>query len=488
LNNDTLIFDHEIGAILRNDLSSFIERTFYELNPCTNFLPATYIDLMAATLEKCCSGEIKRLIINLPPRMLKSHAASVAFPAWLLGRDPAKQIICASYGQDLADKHARDCRTLMRSDFYRRLFPGTALSEAKQSVNEFMTTQQGFRLATSVGGAVTGRGADMIILDDIVKPEEALSETRRPATNHWFFNTLFSRLNSKEQGVIIIVMQRLHQEDLVGEVLDRGHWEVLSLPAIAVEDERILYKNWCGEFVFVRQAGQALHPERESKETLLETRKNMGEYEFQSQYQQSPTAREGSIVKREWLKYYPAGPTPREYWAIVQSWDTAIKAGDSNDFSVCTTWMVAGGNAYLLDVFRERLIYPDLKRAVIEQFKRHTPGKIIIEDQGSGSVLIEDLKRDGLYCEPYKPPSGTSKADRLGIQSSKFEAGLVYLPEKASWRDAYIDEITGFPGAKHDDQVDSTTQALDYLTKQLELSKPGDGRGFFYPQRGYETY
>jgi predicted phage terminase large subunit-like protein len=488
LNKNTLFLDHEIDALLRNDLSYFIECSFGELNPGTKYLPATFIDLMAATLEKCCRGEITRLIINLPPRMLKSHAASVALPAWLLGRDPAKQIICASYGQDLADKHARDCRTLMRSNFYRRLFTGTVLSEAKHSVNEFMTTQQGFRLATSVGGAVTGRGADIIILDDVMKPEKALSETRRRTHNDWFFNTLFSRLNSKEHGVIIIVMQRLHQEDLVGEVLDRGHWDVLSLPAIAVEDERILYKNWYGEFAFVRKAGQALHPERESKETLLNIRENIGEYDFQSQYQQSPTAREGSIVKREWLKSYPAGPTPRDYWAIVQSWDTAIKAGDSNDFSVCTTWMVARGNAYLLDVFRERLIYPDLKRAVIEQFKRHTPGKVIIEDQGSGSVLIDDLRNDGLYCERYKPPSGTTKADRLGIQSSKFEAGRVYLPEKANWRDAYIDEITGFPGAKHDDQVDSTTQALDYLTRLLELSKPGDGRDFFYPQRGYETY
>ena len=487
MNKNTPFLDREIDALLRNDLSYFIECSFGELNPGTKYLPATFIDLMAATLEKCCRGEITRLIINLPPRMLKSHAASVALPAWLLGRDPAKQIICASYGQDLADKHARDCRTLMRSNFYRRNFRGTVLSETKHSVNEFMTTQQGFRLATSVGGAVTGRGADIVILDDVMKPEEALSETRRRAHNDWFFNTLFSRLNSKEHGVIIIVMQRLHQEDLVGEVLDRGHWDVLSLPAIAVEDERILYKNWYGDFAFVRKAGQALQPERESKETLLRIRENIGEYEFQSQYQQSPTAREGNVIKREWIRTYASGPLPWPYWSIVQSWDTAIRAGDQNDFSVCTTWMVADGNAYLIDVFRERLLYPDLKRAVVEQYKRHTPGKVLIEDQSSGSALIDDLRRDGLYCEPYKPPPGTSKADRLGIQSSKFERGLVYLPEEAPWRDAYIQEITGFPGAKHDDQVDSTTQALDHLTPQLELSKPGDRRGFIPPRWGYET-
>jgi predicted phage terminase large subunit-like protein len=484
---DLQISKEEWDALLRSDLATFIEHSFDELNPGTNYLPATYIDLMAATLEKCHTGETKRLIINLPPRMLKSQAASVMFPAWLLGRDPTKQIICASYGQDLADKHARDCLALMKSDFYRRLFPGTVLSQTKRSANEFVTTKRGYRLSISVGGPVTGRGGDVIIFDDALKPAEALSETRRPTTNEWFSGTLFSRLNSKENGVIIVVMQRLHQEDLVGYLLDRGHWEVLSLPAIAIDNERMPYRNWFGGFNFERKPGEALHPQRESKETLLKIRENIGEYDFQSQYQQSPTAREGNVIKREWIRTYPSGPLPWPYWSIVQSWDTAIKAGDQNDFSVCTTWMVADGNAYLIDVFRERLLYPDLKRAVIEQFKRHTPGKLLIEDQGSGSALIDDLRRDGLYCEPYKPSTGMTKADRLGIQSSKFERGLVHLPEEAPWRDAYIQEITGFPGAKHDDQVDSTTQALDYLTQQLELSKPGDGRGFVPFSWGYET-
>src|SRR6185437_5633747 len=193
----------EYRVLLRNDFVTYIERSFYELNPHADFIPGQYIDLMAATLEKCRRGQTKRLILNLPPRTLKSHAASVAFPAWLLGHDPAKQIICASYGQDLADKHARDCRTLMESAFYRSLFPRTALSDAKRSVDDFMTIRQGFRMATSVGGVLTGRGADIIILDDILKPDDALSETRRRAANDWYFNTLLSRLNSKEHGIII---------------------------------------------------------------------------------------------------------------------------------------------------------------------------------------------------------------------------------------------------------------------------------------------
>src|ERR1035437_2445895 len=233
------ISDHEYHAVLRNDLTSFIECSFLELNPQANFMMAQYIELLAATLEKCRTVETKRLIVNLPPRTLKSHAASVAFPAWLLGHNPAKQIICASYGQDLADKHARDCRTIIGRSFYKDTFPRTRLSADKSSVNDFMTTAQGFRMSTSVGGVLTGRGADMLILDDILKPDDALSETRRRAANDWFFNTLLSRLNSKEDGVIILVMQRLHQEDLVGEVMERERWEVLSLPAIAIEDERI---------------------------------------------------------------------------------------------------------------------------------------------------------------------------------------------------------------------------------------------------------
>src|SRR5580704_5919170 len=219
----------EYEYFLRRNLMSFVERSFYELNPQTTFLNSPHIEVLISKLESCRQGKIRRLIINLPPRSLKSHAASVVFPAWLLGHDSSKQIICASYGQDLADKHARDCRTLMASTFYRGVFPNTHLSIDKQSVNEFMTTAQGFRMSTSVGGVLTGRGADLIILDDPLKPDEALSETRRNAVNDWYDNTLVTRLNSKETGVIIIVMQRLHQDDLVGHVMGRGEdWDVLK--------------------------------------------------------------------------------------------------------------------------------------------------------------------------------------------------------------------------------------------------------------------
>jgi predicted phage terminase large subunit-like protein len=454
----------EYEAFLRNDFTSFIERSFYELNPQALFQSGKYIDLLASTLEKCRTGKTKRLIINLPPRTLKSHAATVAFPAWLLAHDPSSQIICASYGQDLADKHARDCRTLISSDFYRRLFPGTVLSETKQSVNDFMTTEQGFRMATSVNGVLTGRGGDVIILDDILKPDDALSETRRRAANDWYFNTLLSRLNSKEHGIIIIVMQRLHQEDLVGEVTDREPWEVLSLPAIALDDEFYPYESLLGDRSFARKAGEALHPERDSVDTYQKIREAVGEYNFQSQYQQSPMSREGGLIKREWLQYYEPEQFSGRFTYVLQSWDTANKAEEMSDYSVCTTWGLAKHRFYLLDVYRERLTYPQLKRAVGELFRRSRPYKLLIEDKASGISLIQEIKAEGVYgVEAYKPEPGSDKFMRIAAQSIKFENRKVYLPANTPWLDEYVREITGFPGTKYDDQVDSTSQALEYL-------------------------
>src|SRR5271167_2580515 len=226
---------NEYQFILRRDFTTFIERSFYELNPQTPLFLGRHIEVIATKLEACRLGNIKRLIINLPPRHLKSHCASVAFVAWHLGYYQAGQVICASYGQDLADKLARDSRSVMMSAWYKELFR-TRLAE-RSAVHDFMTMDLGTRMATSVGGVLTGRGADLIIIDDPLKPDEALSESRRKAVNDWYDNTLLSRLNDKTRGCIIILMQRLHQEDLVGHVLEQEPWDVLSFPAIAEQDE-----------------------------------------------------------------------------------------------------------------------------------------------------------------------------------------------------------------------------------------------------------
>jgi len=448
--------------VLRNDLMAFTERAFYELNPQTAFKAAPHIEVITTKLEAIRRGEIRRLIINLPPRHLKSHAVSIAFVAYFLGHNPAGQVICASYGQDLADKLARDCRTTMSSSWYQRLFP-TRLA-ARTSVSDFATTQQGFRMATSVGGVLTGRGSDLILIDDPLKPDDALSETQRTAVNDWYQNTLLSRLNDKETGCIIIIMQRLHQDDLVGHVLEREKWEVVSFPAIAEEDEVHRIESPLGNRQFIRKAGDILHPERESHATLAKIRKNIGEYNFVSQYQQNPTPPGGSMVKVPWLRYYESHEKPARFLRIVQSWDTANKAGELNDYSVCTTWGVDGKNRYLLHVLRKKMNYPDLKRTVIELAKEYNAQNVLIEDKASGIQLIQELERE-LYSTvtAYKPPPGTDKIMRLHAQTDLFENGRILLPKEAPWLADYVNEITGFPGTKYDDQVDSTAQALDHM-------------------------
>ena len=451
-------------TLLRSDLATFVHRSFSELNPQAAYLSSPYIELICSKLESCRRGEITRLIINLPPRTLKSHIVSVAFPAWVLANDPTQHILCASYGQDLSDKHARDCRTLIASPFYRSLFPRTRLA-AKQSVGEFMTSRMGGRLSTSVGGTVTGRGADWIIQDDIMKPEDAQSEARRKVTNDWQENTLLSRFNSKNKGIMIIVAQRLHEDDVVGHVLERGDdWDVLSLPAIAQEDENIPYLTPFGRKVFTRARGAALHPERDSLETLLRVKKEIGEYTFESQYQQSPQPLDGGVIKRSWIIHYLRGALPERFSYILQSWDTANKTGELNDYSVCTTWGLYGGCFYLLDVFRKRLNYPDLKKAVVEQSRLHKPNRVLIEDKSSGIPLIQELRAEGIFgVEAYKPAPASDKLFRLHAQSIKFESGKVFLPSEAPYLDEYVRELTGFPGGKYDDQVVSTTQALEFL-------------------------
>src|SRR5712664_1253635 len=226
----------EYHAILRSDLGYFAQRCFRELNPQAAFLPNWHIEVIAAKLAAVREGKIRRLIINLPPRHLKSLLASIAFPAWCLGHDPSAQILCVSYAQDLADKLARDCRSIMTSPWYRQIFP-TRLAPHRQAVQEFITTRQGYRHATSTGGVLTGRGADLILIDDPLKPEEALSQAQRQATNEWYDHTLYSRQNNKQHGAIIMIMQRLHEDDLVGHVFGQEPWEVLSFPAIAEKDD-----------------------------------------------------------------------------------------------------------------------------------------------------------------------------------------------------------------------------------------------------------
>ena len=452
----------EYTACLRGDFSTFLHRSFYDLNPQTRFFPNWHIEVLAAKLEACRLGHCPRLIINVPPRHLKSHCASIAFTAWLLGHNPAAQIINVSYGQDLADKLARDARGLMQQDWYQRLFPTTRLSPQKQSVNEFMTTAQGYRIATSVGGVLTGRGGEYLILDDPMKPDEAVSETRRRAVNDWYDNTLYSRLNDKARGVIILVMQRLHEDDLVGHVLAQEKWEVLSFPAIAERDESFLIQTPWGSRLYTRRVGDLLHPERESQDTLARLRQTIGEYNFAGQYQQAPAPFGGGMVKQDWFKCYDASQISDGFEQIIQSWDTANKPTELSDFTVCLTLGIKGTTIFVLHVLRKRLNYPELKRAVREQAEVHRATVVLIEDKASGTQLIQELVHDGCSIVKAVTPAG-DKVMRLHAQTAVIENGFVSLPTEAPWLAEYVHELTTFPRAKHDDQVDATSQALAWI-------------------------
>jgi predicted phage terminase large subunit-like protein len=453
---------NEYRAFLRRDLYAFTQRCFYELNPTTNFLPNWHLELVASALEACQRGETKRLIINQPPRSLKSHSASVAFVAFLLGHDPAAQIICASYGQELANKHALDCRTILASAWYQALFPHTRLSSERQAVQEFMTTQLGFRLSTSVEGMLLGRGSNFIIIDDPLKPDEALSDRQRKAVNDWFDHTLYSRLNDKRKGCIILIMQRLHEDDLVGHVLGVEPWKVIRFPAIAEEDESHMIQTPYGTRRFQRHAGEALHPEREPLEVLNHIREAQGEYNFAGQYQQAPAPLGGGLVKAEWFKTYTSADRPETFEMTFQSWDTANKPTELSDYSVCTTWGVKEKRVYLLHVFRKRLGYPELKRAVREQAEAFSPQTILIEDKASGTQLIQELVSEGVHAiKKYEPTM--DKTMRMHSVTSTIENGFAHLPDKAAWLNEYLHELASFPRGKYDDQADSTSQALDWF-------------------------
>jgi hypothetical protein len=273
-----------INAMLRSDFKRFLHRCMLTLNPGADFLPNWHIDAIAHQLQCVRSGEVARLIINMPPRYLKSLTVSVIFPAFLLGHNPHLKIFGISYGTELSGKHAADFRAIVESAPYRRAFPNMIVSRAANS--DVFTTKRGFRRSTSVNAALTGLGGDIFIIDDPQKPEDAQSETLRNSVNQWFSNTLRSRLDNKETGSIIVVMQRVHQHDLTGHLLENSKgWTVLNLAALAEEDESIPIGN--GKF-HVRRAGDALHPLYESRTTLENLRSELGSEIFAAQYQQSP--------------------------------------------------------------------------------------------------------------------------------------------------------------------------------------------------------
>lgn len=453
-----------IAEILRQDFYAFAHRSLIELYPQAEFLPNWHIEVLAGYLELVRLGWITRLIINIPPRHLKSHVASIAFPAWMLGHEPTKQILSISYAQDLSDSLARSCKTLMSRPFYQALF-ATRLNPAREAVSDFETRDGGYRLSTSIGGVLTGRGADIIIIDDPLKADDALSETRRRSVNEWYDNTLRSRLNNQEKGAIIIVMQRLHVDDLVGHVQQHEKWDVLSLPAISDSEEKYDVITPYGDKQYVRKAGTVLHPAQNPERKLREIRAGMTEYNFAAQYQQDPQPPAGNVVKRDWLKYYVEKDRPDRFDLILQSWDTANKETELANFSVCTTWGFKDQRIFLLHVLRQKMEFPTLKHTVAEHARLHKANVVLVEDKASGTQLIQQLKSEGMHAITEAPKLDGDKVMRLRAQTAKFSGGFVLLPAKAEWLADFVSELLGFPNSKHDDQVDSTVFALAWATE-----------------------
>jgi predicted phage terminase large subunit-like protein len=457
-----------LDAICREDFASFIAKVFETLCPAESYAPNWHIDCLAWNLSRARGGARLRLILNLPPRSLKSLAASIALSAWLLGHDPTLRIIAVSYADSLAAKHARDFRTIVESAWYRRMFPAMRLNPRKNTETETTTTLHGFRLATSIGGTLTGRGGSVIIIDDPIKPADAESDAERRRVNEWYDTTLFSRLDDKGAGAVIVVMQRLHENDLTGHLLAKGGFDLLRLPAVAGEAETVQIgpDRW-----YRRSAGEALHPGREGPDILDGVRATVGSRVFHAQYQQSPVPAEGNLFKASWLKRYAVAPNLQPSDVLVQSWDTASKVGPNNDYSVCTTWLIRKEGYYLLEVRRGQWEFPDLLRIAIGHIEGRRAPTVLIEDANSGMALLQSIRqRGGSNVIGIKPR--LEKFERAAQQSAVFEAGRVYLPEDAPWLAGFEAELLGFPNARHDDQVDSTVQFLQWAAERARYSIP----------------
>lgn len=404
---------------------------------------ANHLCLLADKLEALERGEIKRLMVFMPPRHGKTELCSIRFPAWYLGRNPQNQIIACSYAEGLAYSNSYAVRETIESPRYQRLWPlKLDVAGAVRWQLAGKDNKRASYIAAGVGGGITGEGADLLIIDDPIKnQEEAESEVYRQKIFDWYRTTARTRL--QPDGKICIIQTRWHVADLAGKILeqaktdkDADQWDVLNLPAI--------------------KDNQALWPEKYPIDTLNNIRASVGSRSFESLYQGQPTIAEGAVFRRDWWRYYKVRPVFKQ---IIHSWDTAFKTKSSSDYSVLTVWGVTATGYYLLDVIRQRLELPDLKRTAIMAAQRDHPAVIYIEDAASGQSLIQELKREtNLPIIAKKVDS--DKVVRAYAVTPLIEAGRVFLPESAPWLLEFIEELSAFPNGEHDDQVDSFDMAL----------------------------
>ncbi len=440
-----------LQALLANNLTSFTEFAFGVVRPDVPFKPNWHFEAVTEKLSQVACGEVRRLIITLPPRTLKSLCASVALPAWFLGRHPWERVVVVSYSDFLARSHANDFRQLVNHPIYQASFPAMRLE--RDTDREITTTKRGKRIATSIDGTLTGLGGNLIIIDDPLKLGDAMSESVRARVIEWYRSTLLSRADDKTMARIVLVMQRVHQDDLAGYLQEQGGFEVLNLPAVAQRNET--YELGDGR-LYTRQKGELLHPEHEPADVLLELKREMGPIAFSAQYQQSPIPPGGTIIKRKWLTSYDEvhyQPGDR----IIMSWDIALSETESGDYSACVVLLRRREVFYILEVVRGRFLFDTLKQKVMEVKRRYASGTLLIEDSPISRGLIQNLRDKSINVTDYKPD--TDKRARVIAQSDLFAGGSVRFPQRAAWLEEFTSELLAFPG-RHDDQVDALTQGL----------------------------
>ena len=412
-----------------------------------DFIEGRHHKIIGEKFNKIAQGKLKRLIVCLPPRHTKSEFASTFFPAWMMGLRGNLKIIQTTHTAELAVRFGRRVRNIIDSDDYQNVFPNLNLEADNKSAGRWTTNQGGESFYAGVGGAITGRGADLLIIDDPVSEQDALSPTAMDGVYEWYTSGPRQRL--QPGGIIVIVMTRWSTKDLVGKVLKKqgddyaDQWEVIEFPAIMPESDTPLW------------------PEFLKKEELLSVKASLPVSKWNAQWMQNPTAEEGSIVKREWWRRWETDVPAYSY--VIQSYDTACSKKETADYSAITTWAVFEyldqEQIILLDAKRVRLDFPELKKLAWEEYKYWEPDCILIEAKASGTPLTQELRRMGIPVTAYTPSRGQDKIARMNSVAPIFESGMVWCPDQ-DFADEVVEEMASFPYGDHDDYCDSSTMAL----------------------------
>ena len=444
-----------VEAACRTEFLSFFQWCFHLLHPGSTLNMNWHHWRMAWYLELVLQGLIRRLIITAPPRTLKSLMASVALPAYVLGRNPGERIIGISHSSDLQISFSNDFRRIVESAVYHTLFPRVELS--KNTESEVHTSWGGYRYARSAEGSLTGIGGGILILDDFQKPQDMISDARRISTNAGYYNTVASRIDNQNTAAIVVVGQRLHPEDLIGTLLrSEEGWTLLTFPAIAEREEDI--QIWPNRW-HLRRVGDLLHPEQQNRKHL-EALRTQDLETFAAQHQQSPIPPGGFLIRRDQIQYCDELPNITPSSVYIQSWDPALKPGEMNSRSACLDILVQDNCYFIVGALAAQWDYHELERQALSRAKERKPNAILVEDVGFGTALIPALKREALPVIAVKPEG--DKQTRLLREIAKFKNGQVFLWKAAPGRGDLEIELFSFPGGRRDDFVDALSQALSY--------------------------